>query len=116
MRHRKKGKKLSRKIGPRKALERNLIISLISYEKINTTEEKAKFIKPRVEKIITIGKQKNLTSKRRLNQLLTNKKAEKKVREVLSERYKDRAGGYTRILKIGKRLGDGARITRIEFV
>ena len=114
--HRKKERKLGRKIGPRKALARNLICSLILHGKIKTTKIKAKFIQSKVEKIITIAKKKTLASRRHIHDLLVNKKVEKKVIDELAEKYKDRKGGFTKILKIGRRKGDGAEIVQIELV
>jgi large subunit ribosomal protein L17 len=116
MRHRKKGKTLGRKKAPRESMFRNLASSLIIYEKITTTEAKAKAIRPIVEKLITVGKENNLTARRKLLQYLYVENAVKKVLEVLSPRYKDRKGGYTRITKIGERQGDGAKTAQIEFV
>lgn len=116
MRHRNKKKILSRKKSPREALMRNLETSLILYERIKTTKAKAKVLRPRVEKLITLGKIKNLTSKRRLLQELYVKKAADKVLDVISPKYKERMGGYTRIIPIGSRKGDGAEMVMIEFV
>jgi large subunit ribosomal protein L17 len=116
MRHRKRGKTLGRKKAPRESMFRNLASSLVIYEKIITTEAKAKAIRPIVEKLITIGKENTLTARRKLLQYLYVENAVKKVLEVLSPRYKDRKGGYTRIIKIGERQGDGAKTAQIEFV
>ncbi len=116
MRHRKKGKILDRKIGPRKALLRNLAVSLILYEKIQTTRAKAKTLRPIVEKLITKGKINNLTARRYLLKYLYKESAVKKILEDLSPRFKERKGGYTRIINIGRRQGDGAEIVQIELV
>ena len=116
MRHRKKGKILDRKIAPRQALLRNLATSIIIYEKVKTTKAKAKVVKPMVEKLITIAKTNNLTARRRLLQTLYHKKAVNKALEVLGPRYKERKGGYTRIINLGPRKGDGAEMVFIEFV
>jgi large subunit ribosomal protein L17 len=116
MRHRKKGKILDRKVGPRKALLRNLAASLIIYEKIQTTKAKAKALRPFVEKLITKGKINNLNTRRELSRQLYLKNAVQKIVEELGPRYKDRPGGYTRIINIGKRQGDGAEIVQIELV
>ncbi len=116
MRHRKKGKILDRKTGPRKALLRNLAQSLIIFEKIETTEAKAKALRPLVEKLITIGKENNLTNRRRLLSYLYNKNAVNKVLEVLGPRYKERKGGYLRIIRVKNRKGDAAKIVQISFV
>lgn len=116
MRHRKKGKVLDRKVGPRKALLRGLAVSLILYEKIKTTKAKAKVIRPIVERLITRGKNSTLASRRYLLKYLYKESAVKKVLEELGPRYKDRKGGYTRILSIGQRQGDGAEVAQIELV
>lgn len=116
MRHRKKGKVLDRKAGPRKALLRGLAVSLILYEKIKTTKAKAKVLRPIVEKLITRGKNNTLTGRRYLLKYLYQEAAVKKVLEELGPRYKERKGGYVRILNIGRRQGDGAEIVQIELV
>lgn len=116
MRHRSKTKILDRKKEPRKALLRGLATSIIVYEKVETTEAKAKAVKPLVEKLVTTAKKNDLTARRKLLSVLYHKKAVNKALEVLGPRYKDRQGGYTRITKIGKRHGDGADMVQIEFV
>lgn len=116
MRHRKKTKTLGRKKEPREALMRSLATNLIIYEKIKTTEVKAKALKPYVEKMITLGKKNTLHARRQLLAKLYVEGATKKVLEVLSPRYKDRKGGYTRITKLGTRYGDGAKMVQIEFI
>lgn len=116
MRHRKKKITLDRKKGPRKALIGNLICQVILYEKIKTTEAKAKAVKPRLEKIITRGKVNSLANRRLIMSRLPIKSAAKKVFEVLSPRYLERKGGYLRIIKLGQRLGDKADIVLLEFV
>jgi large subunit ribosomal protein L17 len=116
MRHQKKTVKLGRERGPRLALLANLATSVILYEKIRTTEAKAKAVRPVVEKLVTKGKVKNLTAKRQLDKVLKDKNAVKKVLDVLGPRYKDRPGGYLRIVKIGQRQGDAAKMAQIEFV
>jgi large subunit ribosomal protein L17 len=116
MRHRKKGKILDRKIGPRIALLKNLADSLVIYEKIKTTEVKAKVLRSIVEKLITIGKENNLTTHRRLLAYLPTKISVKKVLEKLGPKYKEIRGGYTRIIKLGQRKGDAAKMAQIEFI
>jgi len=116
MRHLKKGKTLDRDYAARKALLRNLATSLIIYEKVKTTLAKAKAVKPLVEKAITSAKKNDLATRRQLIKFLTHKKAVNKALEVLGPRYKDRHGGYTRIIKVGPRLGDGAKTAIIELV
>jgi len=114
MRHLKKGKKLKRKRDQRNALLRIMAGNLIIYERIKTTEAKAKALRPFVEKLITKGKAGDLHSIRYLARFL-EEKARKKALE-LAQRYKNRPGGYTRIIKLGPRKRDGARMAIIEFV
>lgn len=116
MKHRKKGKILDRKIGPRKALLRSLMINLILVGKIKTTEAKAKVLRPWIEKLITIGKIDSLSNRRRLISFLQNQAAVKEILTVLGPKYKERKGGYTRIIKLGQRKGDAAKMAIIEFV
>lgn len=116
MRHLKKGKILDRKTAARQALLQNLAQNLVIYEKIKTTQAKAKAVQPLVEKLITTGKINNLTCRRKLLSKLYLKKSVNKILEVLGPRYKDRKGGYTRIIKLGRRKGDGAEMAQIEFV
>ena len=116
MRHRKKGRKFGRTRGPRRALLSNLAASVILYERVQTTEAKAKAVRPLVERLVTKGKTKSLHMKRELEKVLPEKMAVKKVLEVLGPRYKDRPGGYTRITKLRRRQGDSAPIVQIEFV
>lgn len=116
MRHRKVGKTLDRKSGPRKALLRNLATSLVLYEKLKTTKAKAKAVRPYVERMITTGKAKTLHARRELLKKLTTPSAVEKVLSELSPRYLNRPGGYTRITNIGRRAGDAAEIVQIEFV
>jgi large subunit ribosomal protein L17 len=116
MRHRRKDKTLDRAPGPRKALLRGLVTSVILYEHANTTLAKAKVIRPLVERVITRGKIKSLASRRKLAEVLTVESAVNKVLEELGPRYAKRAGGYTRIIKLGVRKGDGAEIAQIQLV
>lgn len=97
-------------------LLRNLTASVLIYEKIKTTEAKAKAVRTKVEKMITLAKKGDLASLRRLIAYLPQKTAVLKAVEVLKARYEKRVGGYTRIIKIGPRLGDGAKIVMIELV
>lgn len=116
MRHLKKSKKFHRKKGQRTALFKNLANNLILKGRIETTEEKAKAIKPRAEKLITIAKKQNLAALRILFSRLSKKAAEKLYYEI-TPRYKERKGGYLRIIKSGKiRKNDGAKMAIIEFV
>lgn len=116
MRHRKKTKVLDRKKQPREMMLRNLASSVIIYEKVKTTEAKAKAVRSLVEKAITTSKKGDLTARRRLIEILPQKMAIKKLMEVLGKRYQERKGGYTRLVKLGARQGDGAEMVLIELV
>ncbi len=95
---------------------KNLASSVLIYEKVKTTQAKAKAVKPFVEKLISAAKIGDLTARRKLIKALPQKMAIKKAMEILGARYKDRKGGYTRIVKIGRRQGDGAEMVQIELV
>lgn len=116
MRHRKKTSHLDRNSQQRKALLKNLANSLILYEKIKTTEAKAKVLKPLVEKMITRAKTNTLHQRRELMKQLPRTNAVKKLMEVVGPKYAARKGGYLRLNKIGPRRGDGAPMAIIEFV
>lgn len=116
MRHRRSTTTLDRKNGPRRALLRNLATSLVVYEHINTTLAKAKAIRPMVERLITKGKTKTLHARRELLKVLLTEKAVNKILEELGPRYATRPGGYTRIIKLGARKGDGAEVAQIQLV
>ncbi len=116
MRHRKKVNSLSRNKDHRRALMKNLAESVILHEGINTTLAKAKAIRPYVERLITKAKANDLAAYRYLLERLPTKNSAKKALEVLAPKYKDRNGGYLRIVKLPPRKGDGAKMARIEFV
>ena len=116
MRHRLYHKKLNRTSEHRKALIRNMLNSLIKYEQITTTLPKAKIIKPQIDKTVTLGKKDNLTNKRTLFSKLQDKVSARKVTNILSKRYSNRNGGYSRIIKAGYRYGDKAPLAIIESV
>ena len=116
MRHRIAGRKLGRPTAHRWALYRNLVADLIKYEKIVTTEAKAKEIRGMAEKIITLGKEGSLASRRRALAFVTDKKLVDKIFNELAPRYAERPGGYTRLVKLGRRVGDGARLAQVELV
>lgn len=117
MRHRKKGKKFNRKTGPRRAFLRNLVSALVRVEKINTTESRAKAIRPITERLITHAKKQTLASRRFILRQVHNKDVAEKLFSQLGPRYAARSGGYLRIVKLGKsRKRDGASVARIEFV
>lgn len=116
MRHRKTTKKLDRKSGPRKALYRGLLTNLVVHESIMTTEAKAKAVKPQIEKLITKGKAQTLHARREVAKVLYTDKAVEKLITVISPKYATRPGGYTRIVKLGYRQGDGAKMVQLELV
>ena len=116
MKHNIKHRKLNRTSSHRKALLMNMTNALIKHEQITTTLPKAKELKRFVEKIITLGKKGNLESRRKAISILQDQKMVKKIFDVLAVRYKERNGGYTRIIKLGNRFGDNAPTAVIEFV
>ncbi len=107
---------MSRTKGPRTALLRNLATSVVLYEKVRTTKAKAKFVRPLVEKAITIGRVGTLASRRQLHTMFTLENAIKKIVEELGPKYKGRNGGYTRITPLKRREGDAAEMVMIELV
>ncbi len=115
MNKKNKGRKFSRKIGPRRALLRVLVNNFFLHEKIKTTEAKAKELRSIAEKMITRAKDENLANRRLLATSLTPKMT-KKVIEQIAPTYKDRQGGYTRITKLGPRNSDSAKMVIIELV
>jgi large subunit ribosomal protein L17 len=116
MRHRKSGVKLKRDISGRRALLRGLVTNVIEEERITTTVPKAKAAKPLVEKMITLAKQDTLHARRQAAAFLVKKEAVEKLFEKLGPRFNQRSGGYTRIVRIGWRKGDGAETAKLELV
>lgn len=116
MRHQIAGRKFDRDTAHRLAMYRNLVTDVLRHEKITTTEPKAKEIRGMVEKMITLGKKGSLANRRQALAFVYDEKVVAKVFEELATRYQERSGGYTRVTKIGKRLGDGAEMARIELV
>jgi large subunit ribosomal protein L17 len=116
MRHRVKGRKLGRSPAHRKALFRNQLASLVKEERIKTTLHKAKELRPIAEKVVTQGKRDTLHARRQVNRLLPERDLVKKVFDDIAPRFQERPGGYTRIIKLGPRRGDGAEMALIEFV
>jgi large subunit ribosomal protein L17 len=116
MRHRVAGRRLSRPTGHRRALYRNLVTDLLRYERIVTTEAKAKEVRPLAEKVITWGKQGTLHARRQALAFVLDKKVVDKVFGEIGPRYAERPGGYTRLAKLGPRLGDGAPMAQLELV
>ena len=116
MRHKLGYRKLNKTPEHRKALFKNMLNSLIKYEQIFTTLPKAKELKPKIDKVITLGKKNNLQSKKRLFSKLQDKLSVDKLVKTLSQRYEKRKGGYSRVLRAGFRYGDDAPMAIIELV
>ncbi len=116
MNHRKTGRKLGRTSAHRKSLFRNMVTSLLEHEQIRTTDAKAKELRGVAEKIITLGKKGTLHARRNALRTVRSKDVTAKVFDELAERYKDRPGGYTRVIKLGQRPGDAAPMSIIELV
>ncbi len=116
MRHKVSGRKLSRPSGHRRALYRNLVTDLLRYEEITTTEAKAKEVRGLTEKMITLGKKGGLHSRRQALSFILDKSVVEKIFDELAPKYAERPGGYTRIVKLGPRLGDGASMVQLELV
>ncbi|MDB5393571.1 MAG: rplQ [Rhodospirillales bacterium] len=116
MRHGMSGRKLNRTSSHRKALFANMAAALIKHEQIKTTLPKAKDLRPIVEKLISLGKHGGLANRRRAYAALRDDVIVAKLFGPIAERYADRAGGYTRVLKAGFRYGDAAPMAVIEFV
>ena len=116
MKHNIGHRKLNRTSSHRKSLLMNLSNALIKHEQITTTLTKAKELRPFVEKIVTLGKKGDLESRRKAIAILQDNKMTTKIFDTFADRYKDRKGGYTRIVKIGNRYGDNAPTAVIEFV
>jgi len=116
MRHRVAGRRLGRFTGHRRALFRGLVTDLLGYEKITTTEAKAKEVRSLADKMITLGKRGDLHARRRALTFVLDEKTVEKVFSDLAPKYTERNGGYTRIVKLGPRLGDGAPMVRLELV
>ena len=117
MAHRIGGRKLSRKTGPRMALYKNLTVSVLRYERVQTTEAKAKEIQGRVERMITLAKKGDLSARRAVVAQFPNEPlVVTKLFDEIAPKYNDRTSGYTRIVKIGQRHGDAAEIVQIELV
>jgi len=116
MRHKLDHRKLNRTSEHRKALFKNMLNSLIKYEQITTTLPKAKELKPQIDKVITLGKKKNLQSRKNLFAELQSETSVEKLLKILSQRYEKRKGGYSRVIRTGFRYGDDAPMAIIELV
>mgnify|MGYP001154908468 FL=1 len=116
MRHGFKGRRFARSVSHRKSMFANLSVSLIEHEQIVTTLEKAKDLRPIVEKLVTLGKRGDLHARRQVIAQIGNESVVKRLFDVVAPRYADRKGGYLRIMKAGFRRGDNAAMAVIEFV
>jgi large subunit ribosomal protein L17 len=116
MRHQLGPRKLNRPTPHRKAMLRNLVKDLLTYEAIRTTEARAKEARRSAEKIITLGKDGSVHARREAFRFLNDKRVTAKVFDEIAPRYQDRPGGYTRILKLGPRSGDNASMARLELL
>lgn len=116
MRHGKAGSKLGRTSSHRKAMLRNMVTSFLKYEKIKTTDVKAKELRKVAEKMITLGKRGDLHARRQALAFVRDPVVVGKLFSELSERYRQRTGGYTRIIKMGYRTGDNAPLSSVEFI
>ncbi len=116
MRHMKKGSALNRSQSHRRWMLSNMVTSLFQHEQIRTTVAKAKEARPLAEKLITFAKRGDLHARRMVMRIVRDKEVVSKMFEILGIRYKDRPGGYTRIVKLGTRLGDAAPMAMIELV
>jgi len=116
MRHGVDSKKFDRPIGYRQMMFRNLVTEMLDHEKIKTTEPKAKAIRGMTEKMITLAKTGGLHARRQAMSFILEKRITEKLFAELGPRYAERHGGYTRIIKIGARMGDGASMVQIELV
>lgn len=116
MRHNKAGRRFGRTTSHREAMFRNMVTSLLLHEKVQTTDAKAKELRPLAEKMITLGKRGDLHAVRQAAAYIRDKAVVTKLFATIAPRYKDRPGGYTRIIKIGMRPGDTAQVSIIELV
>ncbi len=116
MRHNVSGRKLGRTTAHRTAMFRNQLASLVQHERIVTTLPKAKELRPLIERVVTRGRDDSVAARRWVRKWLPNRDDVKKVFDDLGPRFKDRPGGYTRIVKLGPRKGDNAEMAVLEFV
>ena len=116
MRHRNAGRKLSRNTSHRRALLRNLVTSFLEHGRLMTTLPKAKEVRPLAEKMITLGKRDSLHARRQVQAYLLKEAIAKRVFDTIAPKFADRKGGYSRIIKLGYRKGDGADLAIIELI
>ncbi len=116
MRHRARSRKLGRTSAHRKAMYRNMVTSLLEHERIETTDAKAKEVRRIAERMITLGKRGDLHARRRALRVIRSRDVAAKVFDDLAERYRERRGGYTRVLKLRTRVGDAASLSLVELI
>ena len=116
MRHRRKGRQLSRTASHKKAMLSNMATSLFQHERIQTTTAKAKELRPYAERLITLARRGDLHARRLAARSIHDKEALQKLFDTLGPRYADRDGGYMRILKLGRRKGDGSQVALVQLV
>ena len=116
MRHRKGGRKLGRSSAHRKAMLRNMVTSLLERERLHTTDAKAKELRRLADRMITLGKRGDLHARRQALSVIRSKDVTAKLFDDLAERFRERPGGYTRVMKLGLRVGDAASLSIIELV
>lgn len=116
MRHRNSGRRLGRNTSHRKAMMRNMVTSLFEHEKITTTDARAKELRPMAEKLITLAKRGDLHARRLVAEVVRDNKTVAKLFDRIAPRFSERPGGYTRIIKLGHRLGDKAALSLITLV
>ncbi len=116
MRHHNTNRKFGRVRKVRQGLMRSLVVAIVEKNKITTTEAKAKELRPAIEKLVTIGKANSLTARRLLTEKTGSAVVAKKIVEEIAPKYAERKGGYTRIVKLGRRLKDAAPMALIEFI
>jgi large subunit ribosomal protein L17 len=116
MRHRMSGRKLGRTSAHRKAMFRNQLTSLFAHERIVTTVEKAKELRPLAERMVTLARTGSLPARRRILAMVSDKDVVRRLFDEIAPRFSDRPGGYTRIMRLGRRRGDGAQLAIIEFI
>src|SRR5215831_6847933 len=115
MRHLNQGRKLNRTSAHRKALFRNLVLALVQHERIKTTDAKAKELRRYADRMVTLGKRGDLAARRLAFAFMQSRDAVKRLFDEIAPRFKERQGGYTRVVKFGFRRGDAARLSIIEF-
>ena len=116
MRHRARSRKIGRTPSHRLAMYRNMVTSLLDHERIETTDAKAKEVRRIADRMITLGKKGGLHNRRRALRIIREREVAAKVFDDLAERYREREGGYTRVLKLGNRVGDNAAMSIVELV